>query len=185
MISRRADEEGIGTRVTLPKVGRDQKPHNLQEDTPMPSNHRLFAPFAMLAAITLGACSQETDSDGPPPASIQPALVAEAGSIRDVSVEEASALVSGDSPVTVLDVRTPGEFEAGHIEGAINVDVMSETFIEDLARLDKDTTYVLHCKSGARSARALEAMKAAEFGNVAHMTGGFDAWTSAGLPVAQ
>ena len=113
-----------------------------------------------------------------------PALAAEPASIRDVSVEEASALIADQNAVTVLDVRTPGEFEAGHIEGAVNVDAMSETFIEDLAKLDKGATYVLHCKSGARSARALEAMKAAGFSSIAHMNGGFDGWTGAGLPVA-
>lgn len=151
----------------------------------MKPTHRTLAPFALITALALGACSKEAESEGPPPASIQPALVAEAASIRDISVEEANALITGEGPVTVLDVRTPGEFEAGHIEGAVNVDVMSETFVEDLAKLDKDATYVLHCKSGARSARALEAMKAAKFRKIAHMNGGFDGWTGAGMPVAK
>ena len=149
----------------------------------MKPTHRVVAPLTLAAAIALGACSQEAEGEGPPPAIINPALAAEPASIRDVSVEDASALIAGQSAVTVLDVRTPGEFEAGHIEGAVNVDAMSETFIEDLAKLDKGATYVLHCKSGARSARALEAMKAAGFSSIAHMNGGFDGWTGAGMPV--
>ena len=153
----------------------------------MPLTSRAFAltALALVMPQSLGACSGEESEKSAP--NILPELptLASAALIRDVSIEEASALITGDEPVVVLDVRTPGEFEAGHIEGAINVDVMSETFIEDLAKLDKDATYVLHCKSGGRSARALEALKSAKFAKVAHMNNGFDGWTGAGLPVIQ
>lgn len=105
--------------------------------------------------------------------------------VRDVSVSEASELIAGKDAVVVLDVRTPGEFSEGHIAGAINVDVRSEDFAEQLAKLDRGSTYVLHCKSGARSTRALATMQEQGFEDIAHMTGGFDAWTEAGLEQAQ
>lgn len=139
------------------------------------------------ATIALSACSGElTESATPDVVPAVPVLAqGEVSSYRDVSVEEASALITGEPPAQVIDVRTPAEFAQGHIEGAINIDVKSETFLEDLAKLDKGATYVLHCKSGARSARALEAMKGESFNSVAHMNSGFDGWTGAGLPTAQ
>lgn len=149
----------------------------------------LFAPIA----LGLSACAGEPDkakdkgpADGNAP-SILPELpaLAEGPTIRDVSVQQASALISGDAPAIVIDVRTPDEFAQGHIEGAINVDVNSDTFIEDLAKLDKDTAYLVHCRSGKRSAKALEAMREASFTTIAHMNDGLNGWSEAGKPVVQ
>ena len=103
---------------------------------PFTSRTLTLTGLALVMPLSLTACSGEKSEKSAP--NILPELptLASAASIRDVSIEEASALIAGDEPVVVLDVRTPGEFEAGHIEGAINVDVMSETFIEDLAQAD-------------------------------------------------
>jgi len=112
-----------------------------------------------------------------------------AANIRDVSIAEASALIAsegaGEAGVTVLDVRRPEEFADGHIAGAVNVNVMADDFVDQLADLDPDARYVLHCKSGARSAKALEVLKQRGFTNVAHMNEGFDGWQAAGQPVEQ
>ena len=147
-------------------------------------------------ALAVAACSGDADKGGNSGApDVLPALptlaMAEAASgdatsasILDVSVEEASELISG-AGVVVLDVRTAGEFAEGHIEGAVNLDVMSETFVEDLAKLDKGASYVVHCRSGKRSAKAIEAMKAAQIQSIAHMSTGMNGWRAAGLPVTQ
>lgn len=97
---------------------------------------------------------------------------------------EFQALV--DSPGTVvIDVRTSEEFAAGHLDGALNLDLESGAFEAELAELDREASYALYCRSGARSRAALDLMVAAGFERVAHLDGGIDAWTSAGLPTVK
>lgn len=84
---------------------------------------------------------------------------------------------------TVMDVRTPEEFAAGHLEGAQNLDISSPQFAAALATLPKDGRYVVYCRSGNRSADAVEEMTAAGFTNVVDAGGLQEAATSTGLPV--
>ncbi|HEY1116837.1 MAG TPA: rhodanese-like domain-containing protein [Acidimicrobiales bacterium] len=91
----------------------------------------------------------------------------------------------GDDPaIHVIDVRTPGEFETGHIEGAYNVplDVLGE-HVADLAALDHHV--VLVCQSGARATKALEQLVAAGKSNLRLLEGGMSAWAASGNPVAR
>ena len=76
----------------------------------------------------------------------------------------------------VLDVRTPAEFAAGHIEGAVNLDANADDFEAKLKALDRDAPYLLHCASGGRSRRALAAMEPLAFERVYHLAGGYIAW---------
>ena len=59
----------------------------------------------------------------------------------------------------VIDVRTPGEYASGHLEGAVNIDVNSGVFAEQVATLDPSGDYVVYCRSGNRSAQAVKAME--------------------------
>jgi len=89
---------------------------------------------------------------------------------------------AADPAVHVIDVRTPGEFETGHIEGAYNVplDLLGE-HAADIAALDHNV--VLVCQSGARATKALEQLVAAGKSNLRLLQGGMNAWTAAGGPV--
>ncbi len=84
---------------------------------------------------------------------------------------------------TVLDVRTADEFKAGHIAGAMNLDVLGAGFEKQLAALDKSKTYLVHCASGRRSANAAEQMKELGFQSVIDLAPGFNGWKAAGKPV--
>ncbi len=84
----------------------------------------------------------------------------------------------------VLDVRTPDEYAGGHVDGAINMDVLAPDFRTRAAALDPDGTYYLYCRSGARSGRAatiLQSLGVTE----AHNAGGFDALVRGGAPVTR
>lgn len=83
----------------------------------------------------------------------------------------------------VLDVRTPAEFAAGHLENAINIDVESGTFEADIAALDPAKTYAVYCRSGNRSQTATALMTDAGFTSIFELDGGIGAWMAAGLPV--
>jgi rhodanese-related sulfurtransferase len=64
----------------------------------------------------------------------------------------------GTKGAMLLDVRTPGEFKAGTIHGAINLDMMSPSFRSEISKLDKSKEYFLLCRSGNRSGQACKLM---------------------------
>src|SRR5882762_4954648 len=77
--------------------------------------------------------------------------------IRNIGVDEFDKLRTNKTSV-ILDVRTPSEFARGHIPGAVNIDWNAKNFTENVAALDKSHTYLVHCASGVRSAKAFEKM---------------------------
>lgn len=90
-----------------------------------------------------------------------------------------SQISSGE--VIVLDVRTPEEFNAGHLSGAVNLDVQSGQFETELSKLDKAATYAIYCRSGRRSTIAAEKMANAGFTNIINFNqGGFAELAQAG-----
>mgnify|MGYP006328550877 CR=1 FL=1 len=128
----------------------------------------LLAIAAVLAAAALlGACG---DDDGSSSGSAEPAAGQEAA---------AAAL---DQDAVVIDVRTPEEYDAGHIEDAQLLDIQSTDFAAGMAELDADQTYVVYCRSGNRSAAATEQMQAA--GLEVLDGGAMDDMVAAGWPAA-
>ena len=99
----------------------------------------------------------------------------------DVTVETAKSLIEGRPNLVILDVRTPSEFDDGHIEDAINIPV------DDLAgRLDElsiDEELLVYCRTGNRSARAVETLQDNGFTKIFHIEEGITAWIDAGYPV--
>jgi rhodanese-related sulfurtransferase len=90
-----------------------------------------------------------------------------------------------EAGVVTIDVRTRDEYNAGHIEGAINIDVDSTTFDSEIAKLDKATSYAVYCHSGRRSGIATEKMAKLKFVSVFNLTNGIQDWMSAGLPLVR
>ena len=84
----------------------------------------------------------------------------------------------------ILDVRTPEEFAAEHIENAVNVSFNAPDFRETVNRLDKTKTYVVYCRTGVRSAKASAVMKELGFKRVYDM-GGIEGWKEAGYPTVK
>jgi len=90
------------------------------------------------------------------------------------NVDAAGAQKAIDAGAQVVDVRTAGEFQMGHIPGAINVPV---DILEAQAQSwDRDAMYVVYCATGQRSATAVEVMKTMGFKNIAHLAAGIQAW---------
>jgi len=104
----------------------------------------------------------------------------EAGANLDAEDFQAKTQESG---VITLDVRTPGEFVAGHLVNAINIDVEGMNFESEINKLDKKATYAVYCRSGRRSLVAVERMKEAGFTNLVNLNAGIQEWVAAGLPL--
>ena len=105
-----------------------------------------------------------------------------------VSAKEAADLIdkhNGDSDFAILDIRTPGEFQSGHLQSAILIDFYSQTFADRLSRLDKEKKFLIYCRSGNRSTRSLEIFKKLKFQKVYHMANGISTWKSEGFPVVK
>lgn len=81
----------------------------------------------------------------------------------------------------VLDVRTPGEFNKGHIAGAVNVNWKGDGFDAGISGLDKSRPVFIYCLSGGRSSSAAAKMLADGFLNIYELKGGMMKWRAAGL----
>ena len=85
--------------------------------------------------------------------------------------------ISAGKNVVILDVRTADEFKEGHLPAAKNIDVLqSDAFKKAIAALPKDKTYLLYCRSGKRSATAVNLMKESGFADVKHLQKGITGW---------
>ena len=103
----------------------------------------------------------------------------------EINPLEASELIesnAGSSDFTILDVRSPDEFAAGHIQGA-RLEPGGAGFAAALAKYDKDHTYLVYCYSGGRSGNAARQMENQGFGKVFNLAGGIAAWQNSGLPI--
>ncbi len=113
----------------------------------------LIATVGIAAAVLFSACSSH----------------ARPGSDRVASAEAHTLVANG---ATLLDVRTPGEFSSGHIDGALNISV--DELEAHLAEVPRGKPVVVYCQSGARAATATTLLRAN--GYDARSLGGISAW---------
>jgi hydroxyacylglutathione hydrolase len=100
-------------------------------------------------------------------------------SAPQLSIPELAARLGG--AVTVLDVRSRAEWDAGHLASAEHIPLGD--LPEQLARLPRDRPLVVHCQGGGRSAIAVSLLQAAGHQAVANLSSGYTGWSAAGLPV--
>ena len=75
---------------------------------------------------------------------------------------------------SVIDVRTPAEYAAGHLQGAVNIDVEGAAFATEIETLDKTANYVVYCHSGRRAGLAVDYMTKDGFTGTLTNAGGID-----------
>lgn len=95
----------------------------------------------------------------------------------DLTQEQWVSQLEADANAVILDVRTEDECNNGIIPNSINIDIYEgRAFIEKLETLDKSKNFYVYCRSGARSAKACEAMENLGFENTYNLLGGFLEW---------
>ncbi len=127
----------------------------------------------LLFSAGLASCQQSAGRDLPmnatataPPAKVNKVLPLDAYQAKMAELPE----------LQLLDVRTPQEFTAGHIPGAINYNFYDADFAEQLQKLDKNRPVMLYCRSGARSAKASKQMEELGFNEIYDLGGGYLIW---------
>jgi glyoxylase-like metal-dependent hydrolase (beta-lactamase superfamily II)/rhodanese-related sulfurtransferase len=102
-----------------------------------------------------------------------------------ITVHDLARLQSAATDLQIADVRRPAEWDEGHIEGAQLLPLNQFATAIFGGKVDRHRPLAVHCKGGYRSAIAASLLRRAGFQQVVNVTGGFDAWKAAGLPVAQ
>ncbi len=107
-----------------------------------------------------------------------------AGGVPNVNATEAVALINRNHAL-VVDVRDAAEFASGHIVDAkhIPLEQLADR-LKELAKY-KDKPLLVNCQRGARSAKACDILRKAEFKQVHNLQGGLNAWVEAKLPVVK
>ncbi len=103
---------------------------------------------------------------------------------KDVDPVEAKKMID-KGQVVVIDVRTPGEWDGGHLKNAKLIDISGATFEQQITKLDKNKTYVVYCAVGGRSSRAATLMAEKGFKTVYNMVGGYNKWSALGYPTTK
>ncbi len=101
-------------------------------------------------------------------------------SMNTISLNDWKNIYDNNKDYIVIDVRTPQEFNEGHVKGAININFYDENFEEQLDELNKDKKYLIYCRSGSRSSKTLILMENLQFINVYDLEGGILAYNNAG-----
>lgn len=97
-----------------------------------------------------------------------------------VDSARAEELIETVGDLVVLDVRTPEEFAAGALPGAILIDINDPSFTSEVSELDTTQPYLVYCRSGNRSATAVEIMEDLGFSEIYELADGVQAWVGSG-----
>ena len=122
-------------------------------------------------ALLVGCSSEEPSTPEPSPV------------VSHHKAGAAATFLAEHPDIRVLDVRTQGEFDAGHIRDATLVDFRSADFKDEVGELDRTTPWLVHCQSGGRSSKAVAIMQGLGFEKLHHLDDGFRGWIAAGHDV--
>ena len=129
---------------------------------PTRSPRRRAAAVLAASALLLGAAACSGDE---PAGTSEPASSAAVDdSAAPIAAADAIARIADGAEV--IDVRTPEEFDAGHLDGAVNIDYQAADFADRVEQLPREASYVVYCASGNRATGAVERMRELGFTDV-------------------
>ena len=100
-----------------------------------------------------------------------------------LNVDGFSELIEEEISLQLVDVRTPQEFQSGHLEDALLIDMYSADFDSRIENLNKSQPIAVYCAVGQRSQRVYELLQEKGFKEVYHLEGGLQAWQADGKTV--
>jgi len=96
---------------------------------------------------------------------------------KNIYAAELLELRKDSEDLILIDVRTPQEIASGKIENALEIDFFAPDFSSRLLELNPEKSYLIYCRSGARSAQAADFMVKNGFDQVSNLLGGFLEWS--------
>ena len=117
--------------------------------------------FAILFLTLLFSCNAQTSKN-----------------IKTVEVPAFAKEIKTTQKPQILDVRTPEEFNQGHLEKALNIDWLGDHFVQDAEKLNKNKAVYIYCRSGKRSLKASEKLAEMGFKKIYNLEGGYQKWTA-------
>lgn len=103
----------------------------------------------------------------------------------DLSVSQFKEYLAKNPSVTLLDVRTPEEFAAGHLKNAVNIPVNDPDFDAKVSKFDKTKAVMVYCRSGHRSVVASGKLLTLGFISIINLEKGINSWQAAGENVVK
>ncbi|MBM3639240.1 MAG: rhodanese-like domain-containing protein [Actinobacteria bacterium] len=135
--------------------------------------------FVFLPLVATVGCSS-SDEATPDQAMSDTTMVAQT---TDTTAPASDTMMPVEN--VVIDVRTTAEFAEGHLDGAVNLDLEGGVFEQQFMSLGKDGTYSIYCRSGRRSAVAVQMMKDAGYTYVIDLGGLEEAQEATGLEIVK
>lgn len=127
----------------------------------MKSRNSVYA-LTLLLMVSIAGCANSTQGSK--------------SGVQNINEDEFAKIVQAEKAI-VVDVRTPQEVAAGIIKGAtVFADINGSNFEAQVEKLDKSKTYIIYCRSGARSSSAANYMVSKGFTKVYNLNGGISNW---------
>ncbi len=122
---------------------------------------KIFVAIILVAALALSGCAAPAGDEGQPISSEQ-----SEGFPSNITLDEAVKMVADDPAIHFIDVRTEGEYAAGHVPGAklLPLDQIESAIGDEVA--DKAEKIIVYCRSGNRSGQAQHLLKGIGYENV-------------------
>ena len=122
--------------------------------------------FIILSAVVFtSACAQQKE---------------EAAVVRHVAADEFKAVIENGEG-QLIDIRTPREYQMGHIPGASTIDFYSSSYSSELAKLDKSKPIYIYCRSGSRTSKSVALLKSLGFTEIVNLKHGLIDWQRSGF----
>jgi|SRR6056300_54256 rhodanese-related sulfurtransferase len=129
--------------------------------------------IALILVMSLFACNGQQSSDANQSTKTEEATATVTMSSQPISVLDEVQM----DEIMLIDVRTPEEYQAGHVENALNINFFDENFTDQIKDLNTDKTLYLYCRSGKRSMNASKALSALGY-KVVNLEGGYNAYSA-------
>lgn len=110
-------------------------------------------------------------------------LFAEAQDVKRLDPQNFDLKLKESKDPILVDVRTAGEYEQGHLANALLIDIYSNDFKSRLSKLDKSKPVFVYCKAGSRSGSAVDVLLEMGFKEIYDLSGGIIAWRQANKPI--
>jgi phage shock protein E len=94
-----------------------------------------------------------------------------------INQAEYEQAIKSNQQIQLVDVRTPEEYNEGHLENALNININHSNFKELVQKLDKEKPIYIYCRSGVRSRKAGAVLEKMGFKQIFDLQGGILSWT--------